>query len=119
MIEERLVIYFIKQKKICFIPKNHDSPFRSIQKCVSGGKGAGRNTGGDAQEWTDGGEEEETGVDGWMERERDGGGAMAVAIILHRFGPVRDGWTRNEVWDLGVSACSCLLLIAFLDAVCV
>lgn len=22
-----------------------------------------------------------------------------VAIILHRFTPVRDGWTRNEVWD--------------------
>lgn len=36
-----------------------------------------------------------------------------VAIILHRFTPVRDGWTRNEVWDLGVAVRTCLRLIAF------
>ena len=55
-----------------------------------------------------------------MEGEWDGGGRDGVmegrgrlAIILHRFTPVRDGWTRNEVWDLGVSVCACLRLIAF------
>ena len=30
----------------------------------------------------------------------------------HRFTPVRDGWTRNEVWDLGVSTCTWLSFIA-------
>ncbi len=40
-------------------------------------------------------------VDVWRrERWRDGG-VRALAIILHRFTPVRDGWTGNEVWDLG------------------
>lgn len=41
------------------------------------------------------------------------GGVRGLAIILHRFTPVRDGWTCNEVWDLGVAACACLCLIAF------
>lgn len=40
-----------------------------------------------------------------MERWSDGG-TRALAIILHRFTPVRDGWRRNEVWDLGVSTCT-------------
>lgn len=37
----------------------------------------------------------------------------APAIILHRFTPVRDGWMRNEVWDLGVSTCARLILGAW------
>lgn len=53
-------------------------------------------------------------MDGWKEGWRyDDGGVRALAIILHRFTPVRDGWTPNEVWDLGVAACACLSLIAF------
>jgi len=40
-------------------------------------------------------------------------GARALAIILHRFTPVRDGWMGNEVWDLGVAARACLRLLAF------
>lgn len=46
--------------------------------------------------------------EGWTD-----GGVRALAIILHRFTPVRDGWTCNEVWDLGVATCACLCLIAF------
>lgn len=45
--------------------------------------------------------------------ERRSGRARAPAIILHRFTPVRDGWTRNEVWDLGVSTCARLILGAW------
>lgn len=44
---------------------------------------------------------------GMERRERwSDGGARALAIIRHRFTPVRDGWRRNEVWDLGVSTCT-------------
>lgn len=67
--------------------------------------------------------EREERRDEWMEERmveledgrKDGsdGGVRAMAIILHRFTPVRDGWTCNEVWDLEVAACACLRLIAF------
>jgi hypothetical protein len=33
----------------------------------------------------------------------DGGGRRLLAIILHRFTPVKVGWARNEVWDLGMA----------------
>lgn len=57
---------------------------------------------------------------GWMYRRRVGwrrerwsdGGGRVLAIILHRFTLVRDGWMCNEVWDLGVSTCTWLSLIA-------
>lgn len=57
--------------------------------------------------WWDGGGEE-GGRGGWSD-----GGVRLLAIILHRFTPVRDGWTRNEVWDPGVAACVCLRLTPF------
>lgn len=54
------------------------------------------------------------GIVGWWRRERwSDRGVKALAIILHRFTPVRDGWMGNEVWDLGVAARACLRLIAF------
>lgn len=47
---------------------------------------------------------------GWKD-ERGGGwrdgaleGVRVLAIVLHRFTPVRDGRTGNEVWDLGAAA---------------
>lgn len=53
---------------------------------------------------------EKRGVDRGKER-----GVSALAIILHRFTPVRDGRTCNEVWDLGVAACARLNPYSFLD----
>lgn len=73
--------------------------------------GAARRMGG----WWQIGRERGGGcIEGWWEA---GGwsdeGMGVLAIILHRFTPVRDGWMCNEVWDLGVSTCTWLSLIAF------
>lgn len=64
------------------------------------------------KEWMDRGIEGRRRERRESERESDGG-VRELAIILHRFTPVRVGWTCNEVWDLGVAACACLRLIAF------
>lgn len=49
---------------------------------------------------------------GWRRERWSDGGGRVLAIILHRFTLVRDGWMCNEVWDLGVSTCTWLSLIA-------
>lgn len=65
-----------------------------VRKEGSGGRMYGGIVGGRSGRWSD-------------------GGVRVLAIILHRFTPVRDGWKRNEVWDLRVATCACLRLIAF------
>lgn len=72
-----------------------------------GGRKDRRRNNGDSvwkqqEKWTSCGIKRERVKGLWDGGGRGVTGVRALAIILHRFTPVRDGWTGNEVWDLGV-----------------